>query len=85
MAEILRAIEQAGGGTLYDLNGQPVYYEISMDQVQYQYIVDNALYNAATQVAFAEKNTISLPWEPTAYSPIGSLEVKAAWKVLSQA
>ena len=26
--DILRSITQAGGGTLYDLNGKPVYYEV---------------------------------------------------------
>ncbi len=84
MAEILKAIQQAGGGVLYDLNGKPVYYEISMDQVQYEYIVQNGLYNAATQIAYAGKTNVSLPSAPTPSSPIGSLEVKAAWKVLSQ-
>jgi hypothetical protein len=32
---ILQGISQAGGGTLYDLNGFPVYYEVAMDKVQY--------------------------------------------------
>lgn len=84
MADILKAIEQAGGGVLYDLNGNPVYYEISMNQVQYQYIVDNGLYNANTQIAYAKTHVISLPSAETAHQAIGAIEVKAAWKVLSQ-
>ena len=41
---ILNGISQAGGGTLYDLNGLPVYYEVAMDKVQYDYIHDHQLY-----------------------------------------
>src|SRR3569832_2437008 len=30
--DILRSITQAGGGTLYDLIGKPVYYEVSLNR-----------------------------------------------------
>jgi len=50
---ILNGISQAGGGTLYDLNGFPVYYEVAMDKVQYDYIHDHQLYNAYRQAVFA--------------------------------
>jgi hypothetical protein len=33
-APVIDGITQAGGGTLYDVTGKPVYYEVSMDQVQ---------------------------------------------------
>jgi hypothetical protein len=82
--EILKAISQAGGGTLYDLNGFPVYYEIAVDQVEYDYIVQNKLYNADTQIAFAQTNVINLPAGATETTP-GGVEVKAAWKVLTPA
>ena len=59
--QFLDEISQAGGGTLYDLDGYPVYYEVSMNRVQYDYIVGNGLYNANTQIAFAQKQVISLP------------------------
>src|SRR3984957_7747462 len=81
---ILDGISQAGGGTLYDLNGFPVYYEVAMDKVQYDYIHDHQLYNAYRQAVFARTNVISLP-PGTVDVPLGAVEVKAAWKVLSDA
>jgi hypothetical protein len=81
---ILDSISQAGGGTLYDLNGYPVYYEIAMDKPQYDYIHQHKLYNAYEQATFARTNVISLP-AGTPQDPLGAVEVKAAWKVLSDA
>jgi hypothetical protein len=83
--DVLRSITQAGGGTLYDLNGKPVYYEVAMDRDQYEYIVQNGLYNADTQATFGASNVIVLPAGPSKYGQLGALEVKAAWKVLSDA
>ncbi len=81
--QFLDEIAQAGGGTLYDLNGYPVYYEISMNKVQYDYIVNNGLYDAGKQIAFAQKQVISLPAGDG--DKESAVEVKAAWKVLSAA
>ncbi|HEX4409632.1 MAG TPA: hypothetical protein VH206_12745 [Xanthobacteraceae bacterium] len=81
---VLDSISQAGGGTLYDLNGVPVYYEVSMDQVQYDYILKNELFNADKQLAFAQKNVINLPMGANNNTE-GAVEVKAAWKVLTDA
>jgi hypothetical protein len=82
---ILDSIVQASGGILYDLNGRPVYYEVSLNQDQYNYTVQNGLYNANTQATFAATNVIALPGGPTAYGPTGAIETKAAWKVLTPA
>ncbi|HEY5278498.1 MAG TPA: hypothetical protein VIJ67_01975 [Pseudolabrys sp.] len=81
--DILRSITQAGGGTLYDLNGKPVYYEVAMNRDEYEYIVQNGLYNADTQATFGATNVIVLPDGPSKYGQLGALEVKAAWKILS--
>jgi len=83
--DILRSITQAGGGTLYDLNGKPVYYEVAMNRDQYEYIVQNGLYNADTQATFGASNVIVLPAGPSKYGQLGAMEMKAAWKVLSDA
>lgn len=83
--DILRSITQAGGGTLYDLNGKPVYYEVAMNRDQYDYIVDNGLYNADAQVSFGATNVIALPSGPSKYGQLGAIEMKAAWKILSDA
>lgn len=82
---ILNAIKQAGGGTLYDLNGQPVYYEVAIDQPEYDYIQKNGLYDSYNQAAFALRNVIALPsgQDGVTQQATGAVEIKAAWKVLS--
>jgi hypothetical protein len=83
--DILDEITQAGGGTLYDLNGYPVYYEVSMNETQYNYIWTKQLYDAAKQQAYAKDNVIILPGgsdDPKNPKQAG-VEIKAAWKVMS--
>ncbi len=80
---ILDEISQAGGGTLYDLNGFPVYYEVSMDEAQYNYIVQNGLYDASKQFTFAQANVINMP--AGSDTTTNAVEMKAAWKVLTAA
>jgi hypothetical protein len=82
--DILDEIAQAFGGTLYDLNGYPVYYEVAMNRIQYEYITGNKLYDANKQQAYAASNVIALP-AGTSNTTEGAVEVKAAWKVLSVA
>ena len=82
---ILQSITQAGGGTLFDQQKGPVYYEIAMNADQYNYIQKNGLYNAVTQLTFATSQTIALPGGPTQYGNESAIELKAAWKVLTQA
>ena len=67
--------QQAGGGVLIDQNGQTVYYEMSMNQTEFNYITTNTLYEANQQNAYAQNTGIVLPPD--------SIEIKAAWKVLS--
>jgi hypothetical protein len=80
----LDSISQAFGGTLYDLNGYPVYYEVAMDKIQYDYIWQHQLYNADQQAIYARTNVIALP-AGTKDDQLGAVEIKAAWKVLSDA
>jgi hypothetical protein len=80
---ILDEIAQAGGGTLYDLSGNPVYYEVAMNEVQYNYIVQNQLYDATKQSAFAQSSVIALPGNTVGAG--SSVEIKAAWKILTAA
>jgi hypothetical protein len=74
---------QVDGGTLVDQAGQPVYYEMLLNQDEYNYIVRNGLYAANTQLAFAQQHGIVLPTGATSDGPTGSIEVKAAWKIMS--
>lgn len=71
----LREIEQVGGGVLYDQAGSPVYYEMLVNEVNFDFIYNNQLYNPAQQNLYAKQKGIVLP--------SNSIEIKAAWKVLS--
>lgn len=73
----LDQIQQADGYVLYDQQQQPVYYDVAMNRIQYDYIRSNGLYNATTQVSFSSKTNIVLPYS--------AIEVKGAWKVLTPA
>jgi hypothetical protein len=79
----LGATDQVDGGTLVDQSGRPVYYEMLLNQDEYNYIVRNGLYAANTQLAFAQQHGIVLPTGATSDGPTGSIEVKAAWKIMS--
>ncbi len=74
---MLKDIQQADQNVLYDQQKVPVFYEIAMSKVQFDYIVNNGLYNADTQLAYAMQKNIVPPY--------GSIEVKTAWKVLTPA
>jgi hypothetical protein len=78
---------QVGGGILVDQTGQDVYYEIALNQSEYEYIVTNKLYDANAQYTFASTQGVGLPLGSTSTNPqtSGAIEVKAAWKVLSPA
>src|SRR5262249_33887540 len=73
---------QTDGGNLVDQNGQYVYYEMRMNQDEYNYIVANKLYDARRQGEYARRHGIELPLGVTAYGKVGAIEVKSAWKVL---
>ncbi len=82
----LSTIHQTGGGILVDRAGKPVYYEICLNRDEFNYIVANKLYDAEAQLALARRDGIVLPAGPTRdYGPIGAIEIKAAWKVLTPA
>src|SRR5437588_5684072 len=66
-------IEQAFGGTLWDQQKKPVYYEIAMNKMQFDYITGHQLYSSAGQTTFIKTMNIALP--------VGSIELKAAWKI----
>ena len=77
---------QADGGILVDRAGNPVYYEILLNRDEFAYIVANKLFDAETQLAVAREHGIVLPAGASErYGPIGAIEVKAAWKVLTPA
>lgn len=72
----LHNTEQVDNLVLYDLQTNPVYYDVTLNKTLYDYIVNNHLYEANAQASYAAKKAIA--------PPVGSFEIKAAWKVLSQ-
>ncbi|MDH0865650.1 hypothetical protein [Mitsuaria sp. GD03876] len=68
-------IHQVDKGVLYDQASRPVYYEMLMNKVSFDYVVGHRLYDADLQYAYASATGIVLP--------VGAVEIKAAWKVLT--
>ena len=70
----------ADGAWLTAQNKKLTYYEIRMNEDEFNYIVKNGFYNALTQGrAIAQGNGIGLPAGVTSYGNSGAIEVKAAW------
>jgi hypothetical protein len=69
---------QADGNWLADRYGNLVWYEILVNKTYYDYIVNNELYSSADQWA------ISVRGKPGVDPPVGSMELKAAWREIPQ-
>ena len=65
---------------LNDQNGRHVYYEVRMNEVEFNYIVAHKLYNSTNQ---KPPFVISFPPGNNATTEVGSVHVKAAWKILN--
>jgi hypothetical protein len=82
-------VDQAAGGVLTDQQGRWLRYEKLMNQDEYNYITKNNIWKKSVLQQWATANTpINLPngvGDSTQYGSIGAIEVKAAWKVLSDA
>lgn len=63
---------------LNDQNGRHVYYEVRLNEVEYNYIVSRKLYLKANQTP-----PINFPPGDPATKEAGSVHVKAAWKILN--
>lgn len=70
-SEVESTVDQPVGGWLIDQRGNPTYYQIAANEISYDYIVDNGLYNKDTAESFA---LIDFPDFAT--------EVKAGWRIL---
>lgn len=74
-------INQAFTAPIWDQNGQLVRYEIRMNQIEFDYLVVNELYNIDGQIAFSKaKKTVSFP--AASRNQVGAVELKLAWKVM---
>ncbi|MEL6535008.1 MAG: hypothetical protein AAFQ98_06320 [Bacteroidota bacterium] len=70
VSPVVNETDQAVGGVLIDQESNLVHYEVYMNRPMFEYVAQNELYNAVkqagTQVAF----------------PMGSMELKASWRIL---
>jgi len=88
---------QASGQWLADQNGNPVWYEIKLNQDEFDTIVRNQFYNATTQQTTASTGKSQVPGGeyqvklpagclkgPYCSNPTtGAIELKAAWRILT--
>ncbi len=73
-ARTLDIVAQAGpDGIMVDLQGRPIYYSIHSDSTFGDFIKQNGLFDPAKLRAF----------NPNTPFPVGSLTLKAAWKVVA--
>ncbi|MBW8780477.1 MAG: hypothetical protein JF599_01115 [Verrucomicrobia bacterium] len=72
---------QAFTGPLVDQQGKWVRYQAAMNDVEFDYIVENKLYNLEGQAAYTAKKQISFPVNKG--TKHGSMEIKMSWKQMS--
>lgn len=75
--------KQAFSGPLVDQNGHWVHYVSLMDRTEFDYVVENELYNLEGQAQYVSRNKIAFPVDTD--TTHGSIEIKLAWKLLTDA
>lgn len=73
---------------LWDQNGNRVYYEILVNEYEFNFIVESKLYNLDGQIAYSQQNQ----GQPITFSPgvsrypdePGPIELKLAWKIIDR-
>ena len=78
-------IDQAFTSPIYDQSGNVVRYEVRMNQIEFDYVVSNELYNFEGQAAFYDQNKgrgkiVNFP--SATQSKEGVIEIKIAWKIM---
>jgi hypothetical protein len=83
---VLDEVNQAFSSPLWDQNGNVVHYEVLLNRVEYDYITQNELYNLQGQVAFfAQHGAAQFPAGSFTSGAEGAIEIKLAWRVLTDA
>lgn len=78
-------VDQAFAGKLFDQNGNVVVYEVLMNEVEFDYVVENNLYNQNGQVQFSSTGAIAdFPAGDYNENYLGAVEIKFAWKLLEE-
>lgn len=74
-------IDQAFTGPIWDQNGNITRYEVRMNEVEFDYVVKNELYNYDGQIKFS-KEVGSVTFPEGNRTDEGVIEIKVAWKIL---
>jgi len=80
----LRSVNQAVGGPLVDQNGNLVVYEIRINEVMFNDIVDKKAWNMSHDQLTCSGKYATKGCTPFEFSK-GAIEAKAAWKMLTDA
>jgi hypothetical protein len=75
---LFRGNKQADGNRLVDQNGQDVWYDVTLNRTYYDYVVSHGFYDSKNQSG----KTISFPYSSNTRAGIGTIKVKAAWKIM---
>jgi hypothetical protein len=80
----LNGFEEADGHPLIDRNLNFVLYEIKMNPIESKFVLDSNLntYQGIYKWASKNKNAIIFPASDVATKNVGSMEIKAAWRIL---
>jgi hypothetical protein len=73
--------DEISGHRATTLDGEPILYEIRMNEFNYDYIVQRQLYNRDCQIAFFEGSPCDGDNTPVAF-PWQAVEIKTAWVIL---
>jgi hypothetical protein len=73
---------QAFSGPLVDQNGKWVRYQVKINRQEFDYLVQNKLFNLDGQIAFSRNGPVSFPVSDPAAQKRGAIELKMAWKEL---
>ncbi|WP_298896477.1 hypothetical protein [uncultured Psychroserpens sp.] len=80
---IANETDQAFAGKLFDQNGNVVVYEVLMNKEEFDYVVENKLYNINGQLEFSKTNVnANFPKGDFEKQQLGAVEIKLAWKIL---
>jgi len=73
---------QAFSGPLVDQNGKWVRYQVKINREEFDYLVENKLYNLDGQIEFSRDKVVSFPSSDFTTRMRGAIELKMAWKEL---
>ncbi|MEM8722635.1 MAG: hypothetical protein AAGE84_25660 [Cyanobacteria bacterium P01_G01_bin.39] len=79
-------VDQAFSSPLWDQNGKKVRYEIFLNQDEFDFIVENELYNWDGQISYsqAHEDKVTFSSGDNKTNQVGAIELKLAWKVLAE-